>query len=48
MLQVRGVRLPQENGRLRGFGYVEFADKQMLLDSLLMNEDVSIVGIPSV
>lgn len=38
-LQVLNVRLPEDRGRLRGFGYVEFADRQNLLDALNMNEE---------
>jgi translation initiation factor 4B len=38
--QVLNVRLPEDRGRLRGFGYVEFADRQNLLDALSMNEEV--------
>ncbi|XP_071152737.1 eukaryotic translation initiation factor 4B-like isoform X2 [Mytilus edulis] len=38
-LNVLNVRLPEDRGRLRGFGYVEFADRQNLLDALNMNEE---------
>ena len=38
-LNVLNVRLPEDRGRLRGFGYVEFADRQNLLDALSMNEE---------
>lgn len=41
-LQVVNVRLPEDRGRLRGFGYVEFTDRQNLLDALNMNEEVGI------
>lgn len=34
------VRLPTEQGRLRGFGYVEFEDKQSLIDALGLNDEV--------
>ena len=40
MLQVVNVRLPTEQGRLRGFGYVEFEDKQSLIDALGLNDEV--------
>jgi RNA recognition motif-containing protein len=37
------VRLPKDNnGRLRGYGYVDFSDKESLLDALLLNESVSV------
>ncbi|XP_060077295.1 eukaryotic translation initiation factor 4B-like isoform X3 [Ylistrum balloti] len=38
-LNVVNVRLPNDGGRLRGFGYVEFADRQSLIDALAMNEE---------
>ena len=41
MFQVLNVRLPQDGGRLKGFGYAEFADKATLLEALAMNEGVS-------
>ncbi|KAL5010960.1 hypothetical protein ScPMuIL_013265 [Solemya velum] len=36
--KVDNVRLPMENGRLRGFGYVEFEDRQSLIDGIAMND----------
>ncbi|XP_069119584.1 eukaryotic translation initiation factor 4B-like isoform X3 [Argopecten irradians] len=38
-LNVANVRLPNDGGRLRGFGYVEFADRQSLIDALSMNDE---------
>ncbi|XP_033732893.1 eukaryotic translation initiation factor 4B-like isoform X2 [Pecten maximus] len=38
-LNVVNVRLPNDGGRLRGFGYVEFADRQSLIDALSMNDE---------
>ncbi|XP_021373917.1 eukaryotic translation initiation factor 4B-like isoform X2 [Mizuhopecten yessoensis] len=38
-LNVVNVRLPNDGGRLRGFGYVELADRQSLIDALSMNEE---------
>ena len=36
------MRLPQEqNGRLKGFGYAEFADRESLLSALALNNEVS-------
>ncbi|KAK3586289.1 hypothetical protein CHS0354_035690 [Potamilus streckersoni] len=37
--KVLNVRLPEENGRLRGFGYVEFEDRESLLDAIALNEE---------
>ena len=34
------MRLPNENGRQRGFGYVEFATKDALVNALSCNEEV--------
>lgn len=34
------VRLPTDQGRLRGFGYVEFEDRQSLIDALGLNDEV--------
>ncbi|XP_052804881.1 eukaryotic translation initiation factor 4B-like isoform X2 [Mya arenaria] len=34
------VRLPDDNGRMRGFGYVQFKTRQGLIDALGMNEEV--------
>ena len=33
------VRLPEENGRFKGFGYVQFEDRQSLIKALQMNEE---------
>lgn len=33
------MRLPEENGRFKGFGYVQFADRQSLIKALEMNEE---------
>lgn len=42
-LKVTSVRLPREGGgergRLRGFGYAEFADKQSLIEALALNNE---------
>ncbi|XP_023210935.1 eukaryotic translation initiation factor 4B-like [Centruroides sculpturatus] len=42
-LKVTSVRLPREGGgergRLRGFGYAEFADKQSLIEALSLNNE---------
>nr|CAB3241784.1 eukaryotic translation initiation factor 4B [Phallusia mammillata] len=38
-LDILNVRLPEENGRFKGFGYVEFADKANLIKALEMNEE---------
>ena len=36
------MRLPQDNnGRLKGFGYAEFADKEALLAALTLNNEVT-------
>ncbi|ESO86838.1 hypothetical protein LOTGIDRAFT_128337, partial [Lottia gigantea] len=37
-LKFNNVRLPNEGGRLRGFGYVEFDDRESLIEALTMNE----------
>jgi len=37
--QIVNVRLPEENGRFKGFGYVEFADKLSLIEALKLNEE---------
>ncbi|ELT99249.1 hypothetical protein CAPTEDRAFT_221548 [Capitella teleta] len=34
------IRLPEENGRMKGFGYVEFEDRQMLVDALNLNDSM--------
>uniref|UniRef100_K1QDY6 Eukaryotic translation initiation factor 4B n=1 Tax=Magallana gigas TaxID=29159 RepID=K1QDY6_MAGGI len=38
-LKVVNVRLPTDQGRLRGFGYVEFEDRQSLIDALGLNDE---------
>ncbi|XP_041372165.1 eukaryotic translation initiation factor 4B-like [Gigantopelta aegis] len=38
--KVLNVRLPSDQGRARGFGYVEFADRESLIDALTLNESV--------
>lgn len=40
LLQVVSVRLPQESGRQRGYGYAEFPDKASLIEALGMNDEV--------
>ena len=39
------VRLPEDNGRFRGFGYVEFENRQGLIDALALNDEVRITGL---
>ena len=35
------MRLPQDsNGRLKGFGYAEFVDKESLVAALILNNEV--------
>ena len=39
------MRLPQDNnGRLKGFGYAEFADKEALLAALTLNNEVTFLA----
>ena len=42
LVQITGVRLPRdgdpETGRLKGFGYADFADRDSLVEALKMNE----------
>ena len=39
------MRLPQDNnGRLKGFGYAEFADKETLLAALTLNNEVTFLA----
>ncbi|RWS25308.1 Eukaryotic translation initiation factor 4B-like protein [Leptotrombidium deliense] len=38
-LRVKGVQLPREGGRLRGFGYAEFEDRSSLIDALNLNSE---------
>lgn len=37
------MRLPNENGRQRGFGYVEFETRTALIEALALNESVCIM-----
>ncbi|XP_076456234.1 eukaryotic translation initiation factor 4B-like isoform X2 [Babylonia areolata] len=39
-LNVEGVRLPNENGRQRGFGYVEFMTKEDLVSAVSLTEEM--------
>lgn len=44
--QIKSIRLPREggeNGRFKGFGYVEFETRSDLIDALSKNDDVSII-----
>ena len=36
------MRLPEDAGRFRGFGYVEFETRQALIDALALSDEVSI------
>uniref|UniRef100_H2Y944 RRM domain-containing protein n=3 Tax=Ciona savignyi TaxID=51511 RepID=H2Y944_CIOSA len=38
-IPILNVRLPEENGRFKGFGYVQFNDRQSLIQALQMNEE---------
>ena len=40
LYKVVSVRLPEENGRFRGFGYVEFETRQALIDALALSDEV--------
>ena len=33
------MRLPEENGRFKGYGYVQFGDRQSLIKALEMNDE---------
>ena len=41
-LKIKGVRLPRdgdaETGRLKGFGYADFEDRESLIEALTMND----------
>ena len=41
-LRIKGVRLPRdgdsETGRLKGFGYADFEDRESLIEALTMND----------
>jgi len=44
-LRIKGVRLPRDGGdgessggRLKGFGYADFEDRESLIEALTMNE----------
>ena len=39
-MQVTNVRLIEEGGRAKGYGYAEFADRQSLVEALSMDETV--------
>ena len=40
VIQITEVRLPQDsNGRLKGFGYAEFVDKESLVAALTLNNE---------
>ena len=39
--QLVNIRLPQEQGRMKGFGYAEFEDRESLIDALSLNDTVS-------
>lgn len=36
------MRLPKESNKLRGYGYVEFDDRQSLIDALNLTDAVSL------
>ncbi|XP_078484675.1 uncharacterized protein LOC100183462 isoform X1 [Ciona intestinalis] len=38
-IPMTNVRLQEENGRFRGYGYVQFPDKQSLIQALQMNDE---------
>lgn len=42
-LQCVNVRLPQELGRMKGFGYAEFVDRATLIEALTLNDSVSLI-----
>jgi RNA recognition motif-containing protein len=37
---VKKVRLPNDQGRYKGFGYAEFEDKASLIEALGFNDEV--------
>ena len=41
-LRIKGVRLPRdgdsETGRLKGFGYADFEDRESLIEALTIND----------
>ena len=43
-LRIKGVRLPRDgdadSGRLKGFGYADFEDRESLIEALTMNEQL--------
>ena len=41
-LQIVNVRLPDDRGRAKGFGYAEFEDRQSLIDALSLHDEVSL------
>lgn len=40
-MKVANMRLPKETNMMKGFGYVEFEDRQSLIDALSMPDTVS-------
>ena len=43
---MKSIRLPREggeNGRFKGFGYVEFETRTELIEALTKNNDVSVI-----
>lgn len=41
LLQVINLRLPREGDRLKGYGYVEFEDRESLIDAMNIPDLVS-------
>lgn len=41
--QVSNMRLPKDSNKLRGYGYVEFEDRQSLIDALSIANTVSAI-----
>jgi len=39
--QISNMRLPKDANKIRGYGYVEFEDRQSLIDALSMTNTVS-------
>ena len=48
-LKIKGVRLPRdgdaETGRLKGFGYADFEDRESLVEALNMNDQLLQVSL---
>ena len=40
LLQIVGIKMMSENGRAKGYGYVEFEDRASLIEALSFNEKV--------